>query len=295
MTKQRRSSDLLIAAGLLMVTAACGGSSSVTGPDGQAPGAAPATGATIVGTVQAGTATRGEVGASSVSGFRVSVTGTSLETTTDDAGRFTLGGLPSGSVELHFEGSGVDARLEIEGLQDGLTLNITVRVSGSSASRVDDDDDGAEVEFRGTIDSVGTSSLVVEGRTVMVDDDTRILDRDNLPVPLGSLGAGDFVEVEAIAQPDGSLLGKKIELEDGEDEGDDDEGDDVEFVGTVSSTSPLVIGGRDVTTDSSTRYLGHGNETLSAGQVLMVGNRVEVEGHVQTGGSVLAKKIKLED
>lgn len=293
MTRQRRSSLLFVGAGLLMVTAACGGSSSVTGPDGPVSDPTAATGATIVGTVQAGAAARGEVGASSVSGFRVSVTGTSLETITDGTGRFTLSGLPSGSVELRFEGSGVDARLEIEGLQDGQTLDITVRVSGTSASRVDDDgddDDEAEVEFRGTIDSVGTSSLMVSGRTVMVDDGTRILDGDNLPITLGSLTVGDFVEVEAIAQADGSLLGTKIKLEDGEDEGNDDEGeddegdDDDDGDGAVTSTSPLVIGGRDVATDSSTLYLGHGNDRLNAGQVPMVGTRVEV---AQTGASVL--------
>ena len=79
-----------------------------------------------------------EIGASSVSGLRVSITGTALQTTTDGSGRFTLSGVPSGRVELRFEGSGIDARLELEGLQSGQTLNrdrAGVRVLGVPGGR----------------------------------------------------------------------------------------------------------------------------------------------------------------
>ena len=284
-----------------MVTAACdGGSSSVTGPDAPAAAVPPAAGATIVGTVQSGTSAAGELGASSVAGLRVSVSGTAIQTTTDGFGRFTLSGVPGDRVELRFEGPGLDARLEIEGLQGGQTLNLTVRVSGSSASRVDDDgsdDDGDEIEFKARVDSVGSTSLVVGGRTVLVNDSTRILDRSNMPLPLSGLAVGDFVEVEAFTQADGSLLAKKVKLEDedDDDENENEDGQDVEFKGTIASTSPLVIGGRTVTTDARTQYLGRRNERLTASQVLMAGNLVEVEGHVQADRSVLAKKIKLED
>ena len=139
MTKRSQPFLFLLAAGLSVATVACGGgSSSVTGPDAPAAAVPPAAGATIAGTVQSGAASSPEIGASSVSGLRVSVTGTALQTTTDGSGRFTLSGVPSGRVELRFEGGGIDARLELEGLQSGQTLNVTVRVSGSSASRVDD-------------------------------------------------------------------------------------------------------------------------------------------------------------
>jgi len=55
------------------------------------------------------------------------------------------------------------------------------------------------------------------------------------------------------------------------------------------------VAGRAVSTDGSTIYLGRRNEALTASDVLKVGNRVEVEGHTQSDGSVLAKKIKLQD
>jgi hypothetical protein len=296
MTKRSKPYLFLLAAGLSVATLACGGgSSSMTGPDAPVAAIPQAAGATIAGTVQSGAAASPEIGASSVSDLRVSVTGTALQTTTDGSGRFTLSGVPSGRVELRFEGGGIDARLELEGLQSGQTLNVTVRVSGSSASRVDDT--GSEVELRATVDSVGSSSLVVGGRTVRVDASTRLLGRNNEAIALSAFRSGDLVEVEGIPQSDGSLLAAKVKLEDA---ADDDgagsgAGEDVEFTGTVGSLSPLTVAGRTVNTDGSTRYLGRKNEALSASDVLKVGNRVEVEGHAQSGGSVLAKKIKLED
>src|SRR5512139_962394 len=161
MTKRSRSFLFLLATGLTLATVACGGGSSVTSPEAPAAAAPSQGGATIDGTVQSGSAAAAQVGASSMKGLRVSVTGTSLVAVTDGAGRFTLQGVPSGRVELHFEGTGVDARLTLDGLQDGRTLTVTVRLSGSSASVVDEHED--EVELKGKVDSVGASSLVVDG------------------------------------------------------------------------------------------------------------------------------------
>jgi hypothetical protein len=295
MMKRSKPFLFLLAAGLTVATVACGGgSSSVTGPETPAAALPPAAGATNAGTVQAGNAASGQIGASSVSGLRVSVTSTSLQTMTDGSGRFTLNGVPSGHVELHFEGGGVDARLGLDGLQSGQTLNVTVRVSGSSASKVDDD--GGEVDLKGKVDSVGTSSITVAGKTFKVDSSTRLLGPKGETVLLSSFKMGDLVEVEASTQPDGSLLAKKVQLEDGEDDGEGGTGQEVDFSGTISSLSPtLTIAGRTVTTDGNTKYLGRKNETLAESDVLKVGNKVEVDGEAQSGNSVLAKKIKLED
>ena len=49
------------------------------------------------------------------------------------------------------------------------------------------------------------------------------------------------------------------------------------------------------TTNSATRFLGDDNDPVPSSQVLIVGNRVEVEGRQQADNSVLAEKIKLED
>jgi hypothetical protein len=252
MTKRSQPFVLLLAAALAVATVACRGSSSVTGPDAPAAAVPPQGGATIAGTVQSGGTATGDVGASSVSGLRVSVTGTSLQTTTDNSGRFTLSSVPSGRVELHFEGSGVDARLALDGLQSGQALTLTVRVSGSSASRVDDD--GSEVELKGKVDSVGASSLVVAGKTVRVDPSTRLLDHEDKPILLSAFKQGEFVEVEGTAKSDGSVLAKKVQLDnDGENDDENEGGQDLEFSGTISSLNPLRITGRTVKTDGSTK------------------------------------------
>jgi hypothetical protein len=119
MTVRSRVPLCLITAVVAGVLAACGGSSSLPGsPDGPAPGASSATIAGTIVSASAGAPRAGDVSASSSSGgIRVSVAGTSLETTTDDSGRFTLVGvMPGEKVELRFEGPGIDARLEIEGI-----------------------------------------------------------------------------------------------------------------------------------------------------------------------------------
>jgi Domain of unknown function (DUF5666) len=294
MRKRSRLLLFLLATGATVATVACGGgSSSATGPD-PSMAAAPQGGATIAGTVQsAAKAATGQVGASSAKGLRVSVTGASLQTVTDDAGRFTLQGVPAGRVELHFEGTDVDARLTLEGLKNDEMLTVTVRVSGSSAALVDDDE--GEVDFKGKVDSVGASSLVVDGRTVHVEASTRLLDGKGMPIKLSDFKQGDLVEVEGTAQADGSVLANKVQIKNTE----DDEGEDqeVEFSGTITSVTPeLVIAGRTVKTDASTKYLGEGEEhkALTQAEVLKVGNKVEVDGVEEPDKSVLAKRIQLD-
>ncbi|MCI0636220.1 MAG: DUF5666 domain-containing protein, partial [Actinobacteria bacterium] len=68
-------------------------------------------------------------------------------------------------------------------------------------------------EFTGSIDSIGSSSLVVAGRTVVVDGSTRIMNGDS-EITLLDLVIGATVEVKGSAQTDGSVLAKKIKVED---------------------------------------------------------------------------------
>ena len=217
----------LIPVAIAATLAACGGSSSVSAPEMPAPGSSATIAGTVVSAV-AGVGSGGDVSSRAASGgLRVSVVGTPLETTTDDEGRFTLTGVtPGEKVELRFEGPGIDARLEIGGLVAGQTLTVTVRVSGSTVSMVSSDDDDGEMELRGFVESTGVSSLIVSGRTVTVDEMTEILGRQNQPIALSDIATGAFVEVEGWMQADGSVLAKKVKLEDDDDEDEDDEGED---------------------------------------------------------------------
>jgi hypothetical protein len=183
-------------------------------PAAIAPPAAPAAaGATITGTVQASGVAGASLGPvrALASGLRVTVVGTSISTTADPAGRFSLTNVPAGSVQLRFEGSGCDARLDIDGLQAGQTLTITVRVSGSSATLTRDDDEDSELS--GTVDSVGSGQLVVSGRRVTVNGATRIVGDKGATLTLADLKVGARVEVEGTKQADGSILATKISLD----------------------------------------------------------------------------------
>jgi hypothetical protein len=110
-------------AGLAMALAAagCSGSSSSTGPD--AAPSAPVSGSAVVqGTVTGAGA-----------GLEVGVVGTPLFTEVDDEGQFVLSGVPIGTAALKFVGAGIDARVDVPDLRDGLVTSITVQVSGGTA------------------------------------------------------------------------------------------------------------------------------------------------------------------
>ena len=62
----------------------------------------------------------------------------------------------------------------------------------------------------------------------------------------------------------------------------------------VVDSSPLIVAGTAVSTNGSTRILDDDNNRIQPSD-LAVGMKVEVEGMRQADGSVLAKKIKIED
>jgi len=283
---------------IALILSAVGCSSSATSPT--SPSAA-TRGATIQGTVQTGAAaSSAELTAfSTAGGIQVTVVGTSLSTTTDSAGRFTLQGVAGGSATLRFQGQGIDGTIELGGLVEGQTLTITVRVSGSRPELVSPSSPtasptpppaGNEVEFGGTVDSITPPSLKVSGRTVVTNADTRIK-RGDRSVALTDLTVGDKVEVEGRQQADGSVLASKIKVEDN----DDEDQNEVEFKGSIESITPptLMVSGRKVMTNGSTR-IRRGDKTVTLAD-LKVGDKVEVAGTRQADGSVLASKIKVED
>jgi hypothetical protein len=79
---------------------------------------------------------------SATCGLTVSVMGTGLSTTSDCSGKFTLSGVPSGTVTLKFSGKGINATLTLSGLVAGQTLSISVKLSGSGAELEPGDDNG---------------------------------------------------------------------------------------------------------------------------------------------------------
>ena len=194
--------------------ASCGSDSPTSSTSTTAP-------ATIQGTVTAGTANGGLTALSghspsaSAAGITVSVMGASLSTTTDSSGHFILMGITSDHVTLHFQGPGIDATLEITGLQPGQTLTINVHVSGDQATRDEDNEDpntggtgsgqgqcvaaGAKAEVEGHITAKGSADITVaqEGKgnyLCQVSATTRIR-HGNKTFAFSDLKVGDHVHV----------------------------------------------------------------------------------------------------
>jgi hypothetical protein len=267
---------LFVILGLGLPALACG--SSASSPGGPSPTSTPtpaAHGATIQGTVETGFSTSGVAAVVHASfagaGIRVSATGTSLSSTTDASGRFILAGVPGAKAELHFEAQGIDARLEVAGLGEDRSVNINVHVAGSQALLAQSDDKGAEAALRGA---------------------TLVLGRGTAAASLRDFRVGDSVEVEGAAQADGSVYARKVKREDGaENEPPESE---VGFKGAIQGLHPFVVAGHTIVTSGNTRILDKDNSPI-AFSALKVGQRVEVEGTTQANGSVLAKKIKLDD
>jgi uncharacterized protein DUF5666 len=206
--------------------------------------------ASISGTVQSGVSAAGvSIARHNASGIRVTVIGTGASSTTDSNGRFVLTDIQAGKpVSLRFEAPGIDAVLALGGLVAGQTLTITVTLSHDHATLDDPDDspspspspspnpnpmpspspsphdhDG-EVEFKGAIESISAPNLMVAGRLVQTDANTKIKRHDNR-IGLADLKVQDVVEVEGTTQTDGSVLAQKItvESEGGGDNGGDED------------------------------------------------------------------------
>jgi hypothetical protein len=74
----------------------------------------------------------------------------------------------------------------------------------------------AVLEFKGELISIGPDAWVVGDQTFVITGETEIEHDPQV---------GDFVEVKAVENPDGSLTALEIELED-DDEGEVEEGED---------------------------------------------------------------------
>lgn len=102
-----------------------------------------------------------------------------------------------------------------------------------------------------------------------------------------SIANGDIVEVEGVRQTDGSVLAKKIESEE-----DDDDANEWEATGTISGLSgacpaiTFTLAGKTVRATSSTEF-----KAITCAAVAN-GTKLKVEGTTQTDGSVIAREIK---
>jgi hypothetical protein len=163
----------------------------------------------------------------------------------------------------------------------------------------EDGDDNFQFEFRGFIESTDpvTNTLVVAGQNVTTGAGTEYLDDNNNALTNGfaDLMAGQFVEVEGAPLATGFFFASKIKFED---DFGDNPGDEQEIRGEISNADAialtLVINNFLIQTNAQTSFLGFNNETVGF-EVFTVGSFAEAEGALQGDGSILARKVKLED
>jgi hypothetical protein len=275
---------------LALAAAGCGGSSAVTGTETGSPVAG---NAVVQGTV---------TGASA--GLQVGVVGTPLVASVDDEGQFALAGVPSGTATLRFEGAGIDAKVPVPGLQDGLVTSIKVQLSGGTAqlSGTPNCTPTADTFFSGAIDSIALPRLVVAGRTVDTSQIKKVW-RGDRRIQLSELQAGEKVKVWGTLRGDGVVLAEEIAALT---TGSGTTGETwVTFTGKVESVasssldvhgSPnpgptaLVVKGITVRTDGQTKVKRSDGSPMSVGEI-KVGNTATVEGWKKADGSVRATQI----
>jgi len=229
-----------------------------------------------------GTATiLGTVSNASTQRYQVKVEGTNVSTTTNSHGKFTLNGVPSGNATLHFMSNGVDVRLEISGLTEGMTMRITVRITSSGAHMVRAPND---VNLTGIIESLAEPNFTISGLTVITNGDTEFKRRDQR-INLADLAVGQLVRVEGTLNADGKVVAREVRVL------VPPEANRVRIRGVIESITPpdLKISGLAITTDANTRFEGRSLANLR------VGDAVEVEGTLRADGTVLARSIKKID
>ncbi len=151
------------------------------------------------------------------------------------------------------------------------------------------DDDDNEMEFKGFIDSLGTDYLIVNGMRFNTDSKTKVFLDDHRPGSLSDLSVGQFVEVKAFLQTDGSYLARKIDIE------DDYANSKIHFTGIIDSVGSdfIIVFGYTVYVDDNTEIFGHKHTPLTLSD-LEKGQRVKVKGYFQNDGSILATSIKVK-
>lgn len=158
-------------------------------------------------------------------------------------------------------------------------------VLSAPPTRADDD-----VEVEGVIEALGDETLTVGGFTFLVTGATEI-EGDDGDIGFEDLAVGQFVEVEGFYTADGTLVAEEIEVEDG---GDDD-GDEVEVEGLITALADdgLTVGGLFFLVTDATEIEGDDGDI--AFEDLAVGQFVEVEGHYDASGDLIADEIEVED
>ena len=318
-----RSLRLLLTFVVSVSLVACGGGSSPTEPTSPAgapgpPSAPSTTGATIAGQVSGG-ATAGASGTGLASSratpvSTISVVGTSVTTTTDASGRFTLTGVPAGAARLHFSGPGTDATLAIGEVRSGDTVTLMVAVNGTAATVLSDSraPGGAATPINGVVrnltGSIDQFEFTIDGQRIRGDRVTEFYGHPNMS-PARVFEEMNNTRTEVKAWPrDGFWYAERLHVNLDEEvpttptpptapTPPQDTSASIEGPLTaIGGTRPalvLTIAGTTVRTSGSTVVQRRGDvQDLS---VLQMGMTIHVVGDRQSDGSIDARRLQIKD
>jgi hypothetical protein len=317
----------------LLAAYACGGSESgsttPTSPTNPTPpGGNNTSGAVVHGIVASASAAGLSASASGgrvmdVAGVqRVDVVGTNISSPVDGQGAFTLTGVPAGTVQLKFSGTGANAMLTVT-VDANQTISVIVTVSGSSATVVSDsrNPDGGQLPVNGNVSNLtGSASsfqFTVNGMTIHGDAQTQFYGDGSQSDSFIDLKNGMRVEVKATAR-DSGLYAFRLHLnKDNSTSGDSDDSgtggtggpggttppgqqeDSASIEGVLTSLGgsvpnlQLVVAGVKVTTSSSTEVQRRGDkQDLST---IKLGQTLHVVGVRQADASLNARMIQIKD
>lgn len=189
-------------------------------------------------------------------------------------------------------------RVEVKGQQrDGFVQAIRIHIEDEN----EDDDDNPppqppqnpEASIDGRLNAMAGAvpglTLTVNTTTVRTSSATTVKRRGD-PLTLAALQVGQTLEVEGTRRSDGSIDARKITIEDDDD--DENEDNEVELEGTMSGltgTCPglsFSVNSRAITTNAGTEF------DKGPCSAFRNGDRVQVKGRAQTGGSVLATRLR---
>lgn len=289
----------LVTAFLISLTvAACGGSSSPTSPSAPGSPATPtASTALITGTVLGGTSSLVSAGSGhAISGLTVTVVGTSLAAAPDATGRFSIGGVPPGDVQLRFTGGGVDSTIPVTQVQASQSITLTVVVTGTTAAIETESRSGAgQDELEARVESLppttAAATFVAGGRTVKTDGSTRFEQGSNTRT-FADLAIGQRVHVKGTTSGT-TFLASLVQIQNTNTDIPVEINGNIDTVTGTASAFQFKIGSRVIRGDALTTFFGDGSATTTFA-ALKEGVRVEVKGS-QRDGYVYAVRIHVND
>jgi hypothetical protein len=242
------------------------------------------------------------------------VVGTSLTTTADGSGRFTLTGVPAGAAQLHFTGPGTDATLPIGEVRTGDTVTLMVAVNGTAAAVLSDSraPTGAPTPINGVVrnltGSVDQFEFTIDGQRIRGDRVTEFYGHPNM-TPARVFEEMNNTRTEVKAWPrDGFWYAERLHVNLDEEVPEtpttpttpttpQDSSASIEgTLTTMGGTRPslvLTIAGTTVRTSASTEVQRRGDvQDLS---VLQIGMTIHVVGDRRTDGSIDARRLQIKD